>query len=146
MSGPILSNPTLGSWQANLEMGNQRGSLTKAKGKEKVKAKGRDWIEKFQGEEEGTRRAEIPSVLVTLDGSSVEVGFRPTDRYEAIKLDLSRGRGPQAVRSLGDVVRTHRPSLLGLIETKKEDGDLEALKCKLGFTDCLLVGSQGRSG
>ncbi|CAM8999721.1 unnamed protein product [Rhodiola kirilowii] len=54
--------------------------------------------------------------------------------------------GPRAVRSLGDVVRTHRPSLLGLIETKKEDGDLEVLKCKLGFSGCLAVGSKGRSG
>ncbi|CAM8910773.1 unnamed protein product [Rhodiola kirilowii] len=31
--------------------------------------------------------------------------------------------GPRAVRSLCDVVRPHRPSILGLIETKKDDGD-----------------------
>ncbi|CAM8965691.1 unnamed protein product [Rhodiola kirilowii] len=54
--------------------------------------------------------------------------------------------GPRAVRSLNDVVRTHRPSLLGLIETKKEDGDWEFLKSKLGFRGCFAVGSQGRSG
>ncbi|CAM8915205.1 unnamed protein product [Rhodiola kirilowii] len=54
--------------------------------------------------------------------------------------------GPRAVRSLGDVVRTHRPSILGLIETKKEDLDWEYLKRKLGFSYCFAVGSHGRSG
>ncbi|CAM8920557.1 unnamed protein product [Rhodiola kirilowii] len=54
--------------------------------------------------------------------------------------------GPRAVRSLGDVVRTHRPSILGLIETKKADPDWEHLKRKLGFTECFAVGSHGRSG
>ncbi|CAM8920955.1 unnamed protein product [Rhodiola kirilowii] len=53
--------------------------------------------------------------------------------------------GPRAVRSLRDVVRTHRPSILGLIETK-EDGDWELLKHSLGFKDCWVVSSQGRSG
>ncbi|CAM8908582.1 unnamed protein product [Rhodiola kirilowii] len=54
--------------------------------------------------------------------------------------------GPQAVRSLSDVVKTHRPSLLGLIETKKEDADWSWLKYKLGFSGCFTVGSNGRSG
>ncbi|KAL9687014.1 hypothetical protein QQ045_031410 [Rhodiola kirilowii] len=53
--------------------------------------------------------------------------------------------GPRAVRSLGDVVKTYRPSLLGLIETKKEDADWGWLKHKLGFSGCFAVGSNGRS-
>ncbi|CAM8982788.1 unnamed protein product [Rhodiola kirilowii] len=53
--------------------------------------------------------------------------------------------GPRAVRSLSDVVKTHRPSLLGLIETKKEDADWNWLKYKLGFSGCFTVGSNGRS-
>ncbi|CAM8913033.1 unnamed protein product [Rhodiola kirilowii] len=54
--------------------------------------------------------------------------------------------GPRAVRSIFDVVKTHRPSILGLIETKKSDADWNFLRCKLGFSGCLPVASQGRSG
>ncbi|KAL9675743.1 hypothetical protein QQ045_003949 [Rhodiola kirilowii] len=54
--------------------------------------------------------------------------------------------GPRTVRLLGDFVRTHHPSILGLIETKKEDGNWDSLRFKLGFRGCLFVNSQGRSG
>ncbi|KAL9671418.1 hypothetical protein QQ045_008986 [Rhodiola kirilowii] len=54
--------------------------------------------------------------------------------------------GPRAVRSLGDVVRTYRPSILGLIETKKEDSNWEFLKYRLGFDACFSVVSHGRAG
>ncbi|CAM8896820.1 unnamed protein product [Rhodiola kirilowii] len=54
--------------------------------------------------------------------------------------------GPRAVRSLCDVVNSYRPSILGLIETKKADGDWELLRYKLGFRGCFSVSSQGRSG
>ncbi|CAM8901772.1 unnamed protein product [Rhodiola kirilowii] len=54
--------------------------------------------------------------------------------------------GPRAVRALCDVTRSHRPSIIGLIETKKAGDNWESLKLKLGFRGCFAVGSQGRSG
>ncbi|CAM8999282.1 unnamed protein product [Rhodiola kirilowii] len=54
--------------------------------------------------------------------------------------------GPRTVRSLCDVTRSYRPSILGLIEKKKSVGDWESLKMKLGFKGCLSVDSRGRSG
>ncbi|CAM8998732.1 unnamed protein product [Rhodiola kirilowii] len=54
--------------------------------------------------------------------------------------------GPRAVRSLCDVVKSYRPSIIGLIETKKADGNWEMLRCKLGFRNCFFVPSQWRSG
>ncbi|CAM8982614.1 unnamed protein product [Rhodiola kirilowii] len=54
--------------------------------------------------------------------------------------------GPRAVRSIRDVVNTHRPSILGLVETKKADGDWEAIRCRLGFKGCFAVRSRGKSG
>ncbi|CAM8986652.1 unnamed protein product [Rhodiola kirilowii] len=53
--------------------------------------------------------------------------------------------GPWAVLSIRDVVLTHRPSILGLLETKKADGDWEAMRCRLGFNGCLSVRSRGKA-
>ncbi|CAM8993856.1 unnamed protein product [Rhodiola kirilowii] len=54
--------------------------------------------------------------------------------------------GPRAVRSICDVVRTHRPSIFGLIETKKNDGNWDPIRCRLGFKGCVAVDSRGKSG
>ncbi|CAM8951229.1 unnamed protein product [Rhodiola kirilowii] len=54
--------------------------------------------------------------------------------------------GPPAVRSLCDVVKSYKPSIVGLIETKKEDGDWDGLRSKLGFAGSLTVNSRGKSG
>ncbi|CAM8877662.1 unnamed protein product [Rhodiola kirilowii] len=54
--------------------------------------------------------------------------------------------GPRAVRSICDVVNTHRPSILGLLETKKADGNWDDLRCRLGFKGCLSVRSRGKAG
>ncbi|CAM8993770.1 unnamed protein product [Rhodiola kirilowii] len=54
--------------------------------------------------------------------------------------------GPRAVRAISDVVNTHRPSILGLIETKKSNGDWESLRYKLGFKGCFAVRSSGKAG
>ncbi|CAM8951481.1 unnamed protein product [Rhodiola kirilowii] len=54
--------------------------------------------------------------------------------------------GPRAVRSICDVVSTHRPSILGLVKTKKSDEEWEALRCKLGFKGCLSIRSRGKAG
>ncbi|KAL9688574.1 hypothetical protein QQ045_032997 [Rhodiola kirilowii] len=54
--------------------------------------------------------------------------------------------GPRAVRSIRDVVTTHRPSILGLVETKKADGDWESIRCRLGYKGCFAVRSRGKSG
>ncbi|KAL9667162.1 hypothetical protein QQ045_001511 [Rhodiola kirilowii] len=51
--------------------------------------------------------------------------------------------GPRAVRSLCDVVKSHRPSIVGLIETKKNDGRWEPLRCRLGLKGCVAVDSRG---
>ncbi|CAM8963352.1 unnamed protein product [Rhodiola kirilowii] len=53
--------------------------------------------------------------------------------------------GPRAVRSLCDVKRSHHPSVLGLVETKKV-GDWGFLRTKLGFKGCISVDSRGRGG
>ncbi|KAL9659136.1 hypothetical protein QQ045_018647 [Rhodiola kirilowii] len=44
-----------------------------------------------------------------------------------------------------DVNRSHRPFVLGLIETKKI-GDWGFLRSKLGFKGCISVDSRGRAG
>ncbi|KAL9670235.1 hypothetical protein QQ045_007786 [Rhodiola kirilowii] len=54
--------------------------------------------------------------------------------------------GPRAIRSICDVVRTHRPSIFGLIETKKNDGNWDPIRCRLGFKGCVAVDSRGKSG
>ncbi|CAM8982799.1 unnamed protein product [Rhodiola kirilowii] len=54
--------------------------------------------------------------------------------------------GPRTVRALCDVIRSYRPSILGLIETKKAAGDWDRLRVRLGFKGCLAVDSRGRSG
>ncbi|CAM8892791.1 unnamed protein product [Rhodiola kirilowii] len=54
--------------------------------------------------------------------------------------------GTRAVRSICDVVSTHRPSFLGLVKMKKSDGEWEALRCKLGFKGCLSVRGRGKAG
>ncbi|CAM8947913.1 unnamed protein product [Rhodiola kirilowii] len=54
--------------------------------------------------------------------------------------------GPRAVRSLCDVVRSHGPSILGLIETKKRDGDWDWMRIKLGFSGSLAMRCRGQAG
>ncbi|CAM8928848.1 unnamed protein product [Rhodiola kirilowii] len=55
-------------------------------------------------------------------------------------------RQPRTVRSLADLVRCYKPQIVGLIETKSENGRMEMLKRKLGFECGLGVDSHGRSG
>ncbi|KAL9682547.1 hypothetical protein QQ045_014348 [Rhodiola kirilowii] len=54
--------------------------------------------------------------------------------------------GPRAVRSIHDVTMMHRLSILGLLETKKLDGDWELIRCKLGFKGYFAVRSRGKAG
>ncbi|CAM8993812.1 unnamed protein product [Rhodiola kirilowii] len=51
--------------------------------------------------------------------------------------------GPRAIHSLCDVVRSHRPSIVGLIETKKADGNWDWLRVRLGFAGSLANNSRG---
>ncbi|CAM8905802.1 unnamed protein product [Rhodiola kirilowii] len=53
---------------------------------------------------------------------------------------------PQIVWSLADMVRCYKPQIVGLIETKSDNGRIEALRRKLGFECGLGVDSNGRSG
>lgn len=58
-----------------------------------------------------------------------------------------RGLGqPRTVRALQDLVRTEKPSILGLIETKLGSKDWDYLRIKLGFSYCFVVNNCGRSG
>ncbi|CAM8895291.1 unnamed protein product [Rhodiola kirilowii] len=58
-----------------------------------------------------------------------------------------RGLGqPRTVRCLADMVRFHKPQVVGLIETKMDKGRAEVLRRKLGFECGLGVDSNGRSG
>ncbi|CAM8967066.1 unnamed protein product [Rhodiola kirilowii] len=58
-----------------------------------------------------------------------------------------RGLGrPRTVRTLVDAIRTHRPQIVCLIETKKEKADWNFIKWKLGFCNCFVVDSRGKAG
>ncbi|CAM8956535.1 unnamed protein product [Rhodiola kirilowii] len=58
-----------------------------------------------------------------------------------------RGIGsPRAVRCLRDLVTTHRPHIVGLLETKANARRWETLKSDLGFINCFVVNSKGKSG
>ncbi|CAM8977963.1 unnamed protein product [Rhodiola kirilowii] len=58
-----------------------------------------------------------------------------------------RGLGrPRTVRALKEAFREHHPQVVGLIETKKGDGDWEWLKRSLGFRNCFTVSCRGKSG
>ncbi|CAM8947828.1 unnamed protein product [Rhodiola kirilowii] len=58
-----------------------------------------------------------------------------------------RGLGqPRTVRSLADLVRCYKPQVVGLIETKSENGRTEVLRRQLGFDCGFGVDSNGRSG
>lgn len=58
-----------------------------------------------------------------------------------------RGLGrPRAVRALKDLIRSYKPALLGLIETKLTTKEWDCLRSKLGYNYCFAVGSKGRAG
>lgn len=58
-----------------------------------------------------------------------------------------RGLGrPRAVRALKDLTRSHKPTILGLIETKIKVKDWVLLRVRLGFNCCFAVNSRGRAG
>ncbi|CAM8942715.1 unnamed protein product [Rhodiola kirilowii] len=58
-----------------------------------------------------------------------------------------RGMGqPRTVRSLAELVRSNKPQVVGLIETKLEGERIIAIRRKLGFEHCLEVDCRGRSG
>ncbi|KAG6625017.1 hypothetical protein CIPAW_16G066600 [Carya illinoinensis] len=59
----------------------------------------------------------------------------------------SRGLGNQrGVRSLSDLVREEGPKVLFLQETRLQVKEMEKIKYKLGYDNCLAVSSEGRSG
>ncbi|CAM8890635.1 unnamed protein product [Rhodiola kirilowii] len=58
-----------------------------------------------------------------------------------------RGLGrPQTVRTLVDAIRTHRPQIVCLLETKKDEVGWDLMKWKLGFQNCFVVASRGKAG
>ncbi|CAM8886272.1 unnamed protein product [Rhodiola kirilowii] len=58
-----------------------------------------------------------------------------------------RGLGqPRTVRSLVDMVRSYKPQVVGLIETKLDRSRMEVIRRKMGFDCGLGVDSNGRSG
>ncbi|CAM8888420.1 unnamed protein product [Rhodiola kirilowii] len=58
-----------------------------------------------------------------------------------------RGLGrPRAVRATIDLIRSYRPAILGLIETKLEVGAWDSLRVKLGYSNCFSVGRKGLGG
>ena len=58
-----------------------------------------------------------------------------------------RGLGnSRAVRSLCDLVKSHRPRILFLVETLVHEMKIEELRIKLGFSSKFLVNSIGHSG
>ncbi|KAL0298977.1 UNVERIFIED_CONTAM: putative mitochondrial protein [Sesamum radiatum] len=52
---------------------------------------------------------------------------------------------PCTVHTLGELIRSHRPSLVFLAETKCKKGRIDGIKRRFGFFGC-CVESQGRSG
>ena len=58
-----------------------------------------------------------------------------------------RGLGnSRAVRSLCDLVKSHRPRILFLMETLVHEMKIEELRIKLGFSGKFSVNSIGHSG
>ncbi|KAL9669520.1 hypothetical protein QQ045_007067 [Rhodiola kirilowii] len=58
-----------------------------------------------------------------------------------------RGLGhPRIVRELAEMVRIHRPVVVGLQETKIDDGRLEAIRRRLGLKNGVQVSRQGVAG
>ncbi|KAL9668447.1 hypothetical protein QQ045_002830 [Rhodiola kirilowii] len=58
-----------------------------------------------------------------------------------------RGLGtPSAVRSLRDVVRTSRPQIVALLETKINKRKCESIRVQLGFQHYFCVPANGKSG
>ncbi|KAG2693827.1 hypothetical protein I3760_08G113600, partial [Carya illinoinensis] len=59
----------------------------------------------------------------------------------------SRGLGNQrGVQAPSDLVREEGPKVLFLQETRLQDKEMEKIKYKLGYDNCLAVNSEGRSG
>ncbi|CAM8950756.1 unnamed protein product [Rhodiola kirilowii] len=58
-----------------------------------------------------------------------------------------RGLGrPCAVRATIDLIRSHRPEILGLIETKLKASDWDTMRVRLGFRNCFSVDRRGLAG
>lgn len=58
-----------------------------------------------------------------------------------------RGMGnPRAVLTLKDITQSHKPDIIFLCETLVHERKMEELKMKLGFSSCLSVDREGRSG
>ncbi|CAM8918528.1 unnamed protein product [Rhodiola kirilowii] len=58
-----------------------------------------------------------------------------------------RGLGSSsAVRALQDVIRSYRPLVVGLVESKSDCRRCEIVRVKLGFDCCFAVPARGRSG
>lgn len=52
----------------------------------------------------------------------------------------------RAVRALGDLVKSHRPNILFLIETLSDKERIKKLCTKLGFNNFWAIDNRGRSG
>lgn len=58
-----------------------------------------------------------------------------------------RGLGnPRAVRCLGELLKTHKPTVVFLIETLVDKNRMEGLRRKFGYDSCFAVDVRGRSG
>ncbi|CAM8923620.1 unnamed protein product [Rhodiola kirilowii] len=58
-----------------------------------------------------------------------------------------RGLGqPRAVRELTDLVRTHRPKVVGLLEIKIDGRKLEPIRKRLGLKHGIIVERRGLAG
>lgn len=70
---------------------------------------------------------------------------KPASNHEYYKLELPGSGKPRAVRALGDLVKSHKPNVLFLIETLSGKDRISKLVSKLGFVDFFSVDSSGRS-
>ena len=58
-----------------------------------------------------------------------------------------RGLGnPRTVQEVASLVKRYNPLILFLSETKRKSGEMEWLRSRWGFENCLTVDSVGRSG
>ncbi|CAM8948104.1 unnamed protein product [Rhodiola kirilowii] len=58
-----------------------------------------------------------------------------------------RGLGrPRTVRTLVDAIRTYRPQIVCLLETKKKEAGWDSVKWQLGLRNCFFVASRGKAG
>ena len=58
-----------------------------------------------------------------------------------------RGLGaPRAIRVMAKLVRIHNPQVLFLMETKRKSNEMEWLRSKWGFDNCLTMDCRGRGG